>query len=155
MNVTTIDRKIIEFINTTGIGMTDLYDMLIDACIEGDESLLVSILTFVKNWKIEFDVCNNNGYVGIVAIRNENYNIIDILIEHDNKFLKVCGDDMLNHAVSHGKTEAVKYLLSKHVDPSPLKGTTWWNNYKHITPLLTEYLANKNNPDRTITPTTQ
>lgn len=146
--------KLIELFNNSQININvnvninvnidELHDIILHACTKGDKRLLANVLTFIKNWNIDLDIGYCDGLYGIIAVRSGFISIIDLLVKHDDAFLKHYGNLMLKCATETDKTECVKYLLSKRINPLPLKGKTSWNKYIYKMPLLVDYLSNNN-----------
>jgi len=122
----------------------DLENDLLIACIEGDIDLLKGTLDFAKYNNIALNLCYDEGLLGVIAAQNGHTSVLKVIDKYDPNMIRNYGTELLSQAAVNGKTECIEFLLSKQIDPTPLKDTSAYNNYSEVEQIFEQYLFQHN-----------
>lgn len=120
-------------------------DNLASLCLYGNREELINIIQEFNKFGVKLDLCQDDGYFGILAIQNDHIDILKLLFDNDEGFVSNFDikQTLLNVAALHGKIECVKFLLENGANPEPLKGTTSYSNYHEVKRIFDDWILTK------------
>lgn len=139
-----------KFMKTTyteskmAIQSQELSNNLLIGCMDGDIDLLKNTLNFAKYNNITLDFSQDEGLLGVIAAQKGLTSVLKIIDEYDSNIIRDYGTELLSQAAVNGEIECVEFLLSKQIDPTPLKDTSAYNNYVAVEQIFESYLEQHN-----------